>query len=83
MQYHYFKQYQSILLNVQLLLVLLEVVDNITNTLGADSLDNVELMMEFEKVFGIQIPEEVAEQFQTVGDVINYLEEHKEELNIQ
>ena len=54
-----------------------------TNTLGADSLDNVELMMEFEKVFGIQIPEDVAEKFQTVGDVIDYLEAHKEELNIE
>lgn len=42
--------------------------------LGADSLDTVELIMEFEKEFGIQIPEEQAEKIATVGDVITYLE---------
>lgn len=43
------------------------------NDLGADSLDTVELVMEFEKAFNIQIPDEDAEKIQTVGDVINYL----------
>jgi acyl carrier protein len=44
-----------------------------TNDLGADSLDTVELVMEFEKVFGIQIPDEDAEKISTVADAINYL----------
>ncbi len=44
-----------------------------TNDLGADSLDTVELVMEFEKAFNIQIPDEDAEKITTVGDVINYL----------
>ena len=48
--------------------------------LGADSLDSVELMMDFEKEFGVEIPQEVAEGMQTVGDVLNYLEEHKDEI---
>ena len=43
--------------------------------LGADSLDTVELIMEFEKEFGIQIPDEAAEKIQTVGDVIKLFEE--------
>jgi len=46
-----------------------------TNDLGADSLDTVELVMEFEKAFNIQIPDEDAEKIGTVGDVINYLKE--------
>lgn len=46
-----------------------------TGDLGADSLDTVELIMEFEKAFGIQIPDEAAEKIQTVGDVIALLEE--------
>ncbi|MCQ2058403.1 MAG: acyl carrier protein [Bacteroidaceae bacterium] len=45
------------------------------NDLGADSLDTVELIMEFEKEFGIQIPEEQTEKIATVGDVIKYLED--------
>ena len=45
--------------------------------LGADSLDTVELIMEFEKEFGITIPDEKAETIQTVGDAINYIEENK------
>ena len=45
--------------------------------LGADSLDTVELGMEFEKAFGVQVEDEAAEKFQTVGDVIAYIEEHK------
>ena len=46
-----------------------------TGDLGADSLDIVELIMEFEKAFGLQIPDEAAEKIQTVGDVIALLEE--------
>ncbi len=46
------------------------------NDLGADSLDTVELLMEFEDEFQIQIPEEEAEKIQTVGDVIKYIEVH-------
>jgi len=48
---------------------------NFTNDLGADSLDTVELIMEFEKEFDISIPDENAEQIQTVGDAVAYLEE--------
>ena len=44
------------------------------NDLGADSLDTVELLMEFEDEFGISIPEEEAEKIQTVGDVLRYVE---------
>jgi acyl carrier protein len=44
-----------------------------TNDLGADSLDTVELVMEFEKAFNIQIPDEDAEKIATVGDAIKYL----------
>lgn len=44
-----------------------------TNDLGADSLDTVELVMEFEKAFNIQIPDEDAEKISTVGDAIRYL----------
>ncbi|MCS7152998.1 MAG: acyl carrier protein [Bacteroidia bacterium] len=47
-----------------------------TNDLGADSLDTVELIMEFEKEFGISIPDEAAEKIETVGDAIKYIEEH-------
>ena len=42
-----------------------------TNDLGADSLDTVELIMEFEKEFGISIPDDQAEKIQTVGDAIS------------
>lgn len=44
--------------------------------LGADSLDTVELIMEFEKEFGINIPDEDAEKITTVGDAVAYIEEH-------
>jgi acyl carrier protein len=47
-----------------------------TNDLGADSLDTVELIMEFEKEFNIAIPDDQAENIQTVGDAISYIEEH-------
>jgi acyl carrier protein len=42
--------------------------------LGADSLDTVELVMEFEKEFNIDIPDEDAEKLRTVGDALNYLQ---------
>lgn len=45
--------------------------------LGADSLDTVELIMEFEKEFGITIPDDKAEGIQTVGDAIAYIEANK------
>ena len=45
-----------------------------TNDLGADSLDTVELIMEFEKEFGISIPDDKAETIQTVGDAVSYIE---------
>jgi acyl carrier protein len=44
------------------------------NDLGADSLDTVELIMEFEKEFNISIPDEAAEKIVTVGNAIEYLE---------
>ncbi len=47
---------------------------NFTNDLGADSLDTVELIMEFEKEFEISIPDEDAEKIGTVGDAIAYME---------
>src|SRR4051812_49646383 len=46
------------------------------NDLGADSLDTVELVMEFEEEFDITIPDEEAEKIQTVGQAITYIEEH-------
>lgn len=45
-----------------------------TNDLGADSLDTVELIMELEKEFDINIPDEQAENIQTVGQAIEYVE---------
>ena len=45
-----------------------------TNDLGADSLDTVELIMEFEKEFNVSIPDEQAEKIGTVGQAISYLE---------
>ena len=47
---------------------------NFTNDLGADSLDTVELIMEFEKEFDLSIPDEQAENIQTVGQAVSYLE---------
>ena len=47
-----------------------------TNDLGADSLDTVELIMEFEKEFNISIPDDQAENIGTVGQAISYLEEN-------
>ena len=48
-----------------------------TNDLGADSLDTVELIMEFEREFDIQIPDDQAEKIETVGQAINYIESTK------
>ena len=48
-----------------------------TAHLGADSLDQVELILEFEKAFDLQIPDGDAETIQTVGDAISYIESHK------
>ena len=45
-----------------------------TNDLGADSLDTVELIMEFEKEFGVSIPDEEAQKISTVGDAIAHVE---------
>ncbi len=47
-----------------------------TNDLGADSLDTVELIMEFEKEFNVSIPDDQAESITTVGQAISYLEEN-------
>ena len=47
-----------------------------TNDLGADSLDTVELIMEFEKSFQISIPDDRAEKISTVGDAIAYIEDN-------
>ena len=48
-----------------------------TNDLGADSLDTVELIMEFEKEFNISIPDDQAEKIGTVGDAIKYIEDNQ------
>ncbi len=48
-----------------------------TNDLGADSLDTVELIMEFEKEFNIAIPDDQAEKINTVGDAIKYIENNQ------
>jgi len=45
-----------------------------TNDLGADSLDTVELIMEFEKEFNLQIPDDQAEKIGTVGEAVSYIE---------
>ncbi len=47
-----------------------------TNDLGADSLDTVELIMEFEKEFNIAIPDDQAEKIGTVGEAIEYIEKN-------
>ncbi len=48
-----------------------------TGDLGADSLDTVELIMEFEKEFDLEIPDEDAQTIKTVGDAVNYIESHQ------
>ncbi|MCK5134728.1 MAG: acyl carrier protein [Bacteroidales bacterium] len=49
-----------------------------TNDLGADSLDTVELIMEFEKEFNMGIPDDQAESISTVGDAVKYIEDNAE-----
>ena len=49
---------------------------NFANDLGADSLDTVELIIEFEQAFNITIPDEEAEKIRTVGEAIQYLEQN-------
>ena len=51
---------------------------SLTNDLGADSLDTVELIMEFENKFGLSIPDNIAEKISTVGDVIKYIEDNQQ-----
>ena len=59
--------------------------DKVTNEasfvddLGADSLDTVELVMAFEEEFGIDIPDEDAEQMRTVGDAVAYIDQNSED----
>lgn len=48
-----------------------------TNDLGADSLDTVELILDFEKEFNVAIPDDQAEKIITVGDAIRYIEDNK------
>ena len=47
------------------------------NDLGADSLDTVELIMEFEEEFSIEIPDDDAEKITTVGSAVEYIEKHQ------
>lgn len=49
----------------------------LANDLGADSLDTVEIVMEFEKEFGITIPDEAASKIETVGDIVKYIDSVK------
>ena len=50
---------------------------NLLKDLSADSLDAVEIIMAIEEEYGIEIPDEDAETFQTVGDLVRYVEENK------
>ncbi len=65
----------------QLLVDVDEVTDeaSFVEDLGADSLDTVELIMEFEDEFGVEIPDEDAEKVQTVGEAITYIEKMVQE----
>ncbi len=51
------------------------------NDLGADSLDTVELVMEFEEEFDINIPDDAAEKIQTVGQAVDYIEQSQANAN--
>ena len=51
---------------------------NLMKDLEADSLDAVEIIMAIEDEFGFEIPDEEAEKFQLVGDLVRYVEEHEE-----
>ncbi len=50
---------------------------SITEDLGADSLDVVDLVMSLEEEFGLEIPDEDVEKIKTVGDIVKYIEEHQ------
>ncbi len=50
---------------------------NIINDLGADSLDVVEMLMTLEEEYSISVPDDVAMELKTVGDIVKYVEEHK------
>ncbi len=50
---------------------------SIIDDLGADSLDVVELVMALEENFGVEIPDEEAEKISTIGDIVTYIENHK------
>ena len=52
---------------------------NITEDLGADSLDTVDLVMSIEEAFDIEIPDEAVEKIKTVGDIVNYIEANQED----
>ena len=56
---------------------LLKPESHFVNDLGADSLDTVELIMEFEEEFGIEIPDDDAENITTVGSAVEYIEKHQ------
>ncbi len=49
---------------------------SLIDDLGADSLDQVELVMAFEEEFGVEIPDDAAEKIRTVGDAVTFLKEH-------
>ncbi len=49
----------------------------ITDDLGADSLDVVDLVMSFEDEFGVEIPDEAVETIRTVGDIVKYIEDNQ------
>lgn len=49
---------------------------SITEDLGADSLDVVDLVMSLEEEFGLEIPDEDVENIKTVGDIVKYIEDH-------
>lgn len=51
---------------------------SITDDLGADSLDTVDLVMSIEEVFDIEIPDEAVENIKTIGDIVNYIEANQE-----
>lgn len=44
--------------------------------LGADSLDTVDIIMEFEEAFGVEIPDDAAEKIQTIGDAVDHIQAH-------
>ena len=51
---------------------------SITDDLGADSLDVVDLVMSLEEEFDVEIPDEEVENIKTVGDIVKYIEDHQD-----